>query len=267
MSTMIESTATANATVPIPILLYHSICDRPAVGQEAFTVTPAVFREHVRAISDADRTALTISELARALRGERALPSRPVLVTFDDGFANVQPAVELLLGVGLTASVYVTAGWVGREAMLTEDGLRELAALDERVELGAHSVTHPRLDELRAVRLAVEVSDSKDALEDVLQLPVGSFAYPHGAYDRRVRAAVIDAGFSSAAAVKNAISHDGDDPYALARVTVMGNTSVGDLEMLLTGVGAPLAWRRERLRTRGYRAVRRLRRRLGRTVT
>jgi len=252
--------------IAVPILLYHSVCDQPAAGQEAFTVSPAVFREHVRAISDAGRTALTLSELARAVRGECALPSRPVLVTFDDGFADVRPAVELLLSAGLAATVFVTSGWIGREGMLTPADLRELVALGERVEVGAHSVTHPRLDELGAAQAAAEISDSKAALEGVVEAPIESFAYPYGAYDRRVRAAVIDAGFIAAAAVKNALSHSEDDPYALARLTVMATMSAGRIEMLLAGSGLPLAWRRERLRTRGYRSVRRLRRRLGRTV-
>lgn len=257
------------STVPItvPILLYHSVGDRPAANREAYTVTLPAFREHVRAICDAGRTALTVSELASALRAERDLPSRPVLVTFDDGFADVRPAVELLLGAGLMASVFVTSGWIGREAMLTQNGLRELAALGDRVELGAHSVTHPRLDELRPVQAVAEISESKAALESVVQAPLESFAYPHGAYDGHVRAAVIDAGFGAAVAVKNALSHSEDDAYALARVTVMPTTSACHIEMLLAGSGAPLAWRRDRLRTRGYRSVRRLRRRLGMTVT
>jgi peptidoglycan/xylan/chitin deacetylase (PgdA/CDA1 family) len=248
-------------------LLYHSVGDRPVAQQEAFTVTPAAFREHVRAICDAGRTALTVAELAGALHGERVLPPRPLLVTFDDGFADVRPAVELLLSAGLAATVFVTSGWVGREAMLTQAGMRELAALGERVEVGAHSVTHPRLDELGAAQATAEISDSKAALECVVEARLETFAYPHGAYDKHVRAAVIDAGFGAAAAVKNALSHVEDDPYSLARVTVMASTGARRIEMLLAGSGAPLAWRRERVRTRGYRSARRLRRWLGRTVT
>ncbi len=250
----------------VPILLYHSVCDRPATGQEGFTVTPAVFGQHVRAISDAGRTALTVSELACALRDERPVPDRPVLVTFDDGFADVRPAVELLLGAGLGAAVFVTSGYVGNQAMLTRADVRELAGLGERVEVGAHSVTHPRLDEIGAERAAMEIAGSRAALEDIVQAPIQSFAYPHGAYDRRVRAAVIDAGFVAAVAVKNALSHGEDDPFALARVTIMASTSAHRIETLLAGSGAPPAWRRERLRTRGYRSVRRLRRRLGRPL-
>lgn len=245
----------------VPSLLYHSINDRPATGQEAFTVTPAAFREHVRAISDAGRAALSIDEFASALRGERPLPPRAVLVTFDDGFADTRPAVELLLDAGLTASVFITSGWVGEKAMLTPSGIRQLADL---VEVGAHSVTHPRLDELGIAQAAREISDSKAALEELIQAPLESFAYPHGAYDRRVREAVIAAGFQSAVAVKNALSHDEDDPWAIARYTVCNATSTQQIARILDGRGIPRAWRHERLRTRGYRTVRRLRHTLGR---
>jgi peptidoglycan/xylan/chitin deacetylase (PgdA/CDA1 family) len=250
----------------IPILLYHAVAERPPAGQASYTVTPAAFREHVHAIAAAGRSALTVAELGAALRGERALPERPVLVTFDDGFADVRPAIEALLGAGLAATAYVTSGWVGRERMLSATAVRELAQLGARVELGAHSVTHPRLDELPPARAAAEIADSKSALEQLAQAPVASFAYPHGSYDRRVRAATVAAGFSAAAAVKNALSHPGDDPFALARVTVMHDTRTERIERLLAGTGAPLAWRRERLRTCGYRSVRRWRRRLGRAV-
>ncbi len=250
----------------IPILLYHSVNDRPAAGQGAFTVSPTVFREHLRAIADNGRTPLTVCELARALRRERPLPARSLLVTFDDGFEDTRRAVELLLRAELTASVYVTSGFVGRTGMLRADGVRDLAELGESVELGAHSVSHPRLDELRAERAAEEIFASKTALEDIARTSVRSFAYPHGAHDRRVRAAVIDAGFTAAVAVKNALSHSRDDPYSLARVTVTAATSAQDIEILLTGSGAQMARGRERVRTRGYRSVRRLRRRLGWTV-
>ena len=250
----------------LPILLYHSVADRPAAGQGCFSVRPAVFKEHVLAIADSGRKALTIRRLAAALRGEEPLPAHAVLITFDDGFADVRSAVELLLSERLAATAFVTSGWLGGDQMLSRAGARELAQLGEDVEIGAHTVSHPRLDELPYGRAAAEISGSKAAIEDCVQLPVASFAYPHGAYDRRVRDAVKAAGFKAAAAVKNAISHADDDRYALARLTIGARTGARDVERLLAGSGAPKAWGRERVRTRGYRSVRRLRRRLGRPV-
>ena len=91
----------------IPVLLYHSVADTPAVGQEAFTVTPKRFAEHVAAIADAGLTALTVSDLAAAMRGERELPPRSVAVTFDDAFEDTQAAVERLRDAGIPSTVYV----------------------------------------------------------------------------------------------------------------------------------------------------------------
>jgi peptidoglycan/xylan/chitin deacetylase (PgdA/CDA1 family) len=254
------------APVPVPILLYHSIAARPARCHEAFTVTPAAFREHLDAIASSGRTPLTVGQLAKRMRGEGPVPSRPVLVTFDDGFADVRPAVEHLLGVGLAATVFLTSAWIGTNAMLTRSGVCDLAALGKGLEVGAHGITHARLDELGVLRAAAEISGSKAEIEDILQTPVETFAYPHGAYDVDVRDAVERAGFSAAAAVKNAFSHAADDPYALARITILASTGAARIEALLTGTGAPLVSRRRRVRTRGYRSLRRVARRLGRPL-
>lgn len=250
----------------VPILLYHSVSDSPPAGHQRFAVSPDTFRAHMRAVASSGRMPMTIRDLAAVLRGERQAARPPVLVTFDDGFADVAPAVEQVLLDGLAATVFITTGALGTSGMLTSREVEALARLGDRVELGAHSVTHPRLDELDRHSVESEVSDSKAALEDLVGARVRSFAYPHGAYHRGVQAAVRDAGFTAAAAVKNALSHSDDDRFALARVTITAHTDIHHLERLLHGSGARLAWRRERLRTRGYRAVRRLRRSQGTTT-
>ena len=130
------------------------------------------------------------------------------------------------------------------------------------MEIGAHTVSHPHVDELGGDALEQEIAGSKQALETMLEAPVASFAYPHGSYDGRSRAAVIRAGFRSAAAIKNAISHLGDDPFAIARWTVTARTSPEQLARVIRGEGVPTAWSRERLRTRASRTARRARRRL-----
>jgi peptidoglycan/xylan/chitin deacetylase (PgdA/CDA1 family) len=247
-------------TGPIPVLLYHSVHDHPERGGRRHTVSRACFAEHVDAIAASGRVAVGITELADALRGG-SLPERPVAITFDDGFADTYDAVEVLLRQGLPSTVYVTTGALGRADRLSRSVLAALSRVPG-VEVGAHAVRHRRLDELDDRELAEEVGTSKAELEALTQQAVASFAYPHGAYDRRVRQAVIAAGYRSAAAVKNAASHPGDDPFAIARWTVTAGTRAARIAEVLEGKGVPRAWGGERLRTRGYRAARRHRRRL-----
>jgi peptidoglycan/xylan/chitin deacetylase (PgdA/CDA1 family) len=243
----------------IPVLLYHSVSDRPARRDRPWTVSRSDFAVHAEAIKQSGREALCVSELADALRQDRQLPERPVAVTFDDGFADTYDAVERLLAHGLSSTIYITTSEVGRGNRLAPNDLAELAR-SPSVEVGAHAVRHRRLDELRDWELTDEVATSKVQLEDQIQASVRSFAYPHGAYDRRVREAVVVAGYRSAAAVKNAVSHARDDPFAIARWTVTAGTRASRILEVLEGVGVPQAWPHERFRTQAYRAARRLRR-------
>ena len=252
------ATAPASRQSAIPVLLYHSVPltrDR----EDSLSVAYEQFGAHLDAIVASARTPITVGKLAAALRGECRLPERPLAITFDDAYANTLDAVELLAGRGLCASVYVTTGQIGADSMIRRDQLENLAAQPGQIELGAHTVTHPFLDELSPAEIEREVTDSKHRLEQLAGCRIDTFAYPYGAYDRRVRAAVIAAGYRSAAAVKNALSHPGDDPWAIARWTVRSTTGAQRIAEILEGKGAPLAWREERLRTRAYRFARRLR--------
>jgi peptidoglycan/xylan/chitin deacetylase (PgdA/CDA1 family) len=249
----------------IPVLLYHSVNDHAAAGERRWTVSPAEFASHVDAVGASGRTAMTITDIAGALRGERPLPSRPVAISFDDGYADTYDALTVLRARDLVATIYITTAEVGMTNRLSPRQLAEIAE-DASVEVGAHAVRHRRLDELDDRAVAAEVRGSKAHLEDLLQASVRSFAYPHGAYDRAVRRAVVDAGYRSAAAVKNALSHDLDDPFAIARWTVTAGKPAARIAEVLDGEGVPVAWERDKLRTRAYRAARRGRRSIALTA-
>jgi peptidoglycan/xylan/chitin deacetylase (PgdA/CDA1 family) len=251
--------------VDVPVLLYHSIDAHPGALERPYAVAPSAFVGHANAVVTSGRVSLTVSELAAALRGERELPARPVAVTFDDGYGDNLPAIVALLERGLAATIYVTTGEIGGRNRLTPSRLDELAAFPG-VEIGAHSVHHPRLDELDDAALAEEIAASKQRLEALTGCEIRSFSYPYGSYDARVRQAVIDAGYESAVAVKNALSHDSDDPFAIARWSVTREVSAERIAAVIEGEGVRRAWTRERFRTRAYRAARRSRRRLSRAV-
>jgi peptidoglycan/xylan/chitin deacetylase (PgdA/CDA1 family) len=235
--------------------------DAPVGGLERWTLSRAAFAAHVDAIAASGRTPLTMSALAACLRGEADLPADPMAITFDDGWSDTLPAVALLAERGLPSTTYVQTGRLGGPEWLDLAGLRALDALGDGVEVGAHTVDHPRLDELAGVALQREVAGSKAFLEDALGHAVAGFAYPHGAHDERSRDAVVDAGYTHAAAVKDALSHAGDDPFAIARWTVTSELSAARMLAVLAGE-VPVVRAGDRPRTVAYRTVRRLRRRL-----
>jgi peptidoglycan/xylan/chitin deacetylase (PgdA/CDA1 family) len=252
----------------IPILLYHSISDQVANGFRHWSVTPDQFSAHLSCLIEGSYTPITVSTLVSGLRGQKPLPERPVVITFDDGFADFMTgALPALQRYGVPATIYVTTGYVGRTSewlsregegdrpMLTWQQVAELPAAG--IECGAHSRTHPQLDVLPRSQAVDEVVRSRSELEDHLSRPVDTFAYPHGYFSATVRELVIRAGYSSACAVKHAMSALSDDPYALARIIVGRDTDLSDFKQLLSGLDLPVAPVGQRLRTNGWRVVRR----------
>jgi peptidoglycan/xylan/chitin deacetylase (PgdA/CDA1 family) len=259
---------------PVPILLYHSVATEASARFRPWAVPPDLFAAHMELLSGRGHQSLTVSQFVECLRpGGPPLPERPVVITFDDGFADFHSAaLPVLESHHLASTLYVTtgylggtAGWLAREReqdrpMLAPEQLRDVA--ERGVEIGAHSDTHPRLDELGAAASRGEIGRSKAVLEQELQRPVTTFAYPHGCHSRQVREHVIEAGFTSATAVRHAMSSTEDDVFALARLMVLADTSTEELERLLEGHGIPQAPFRPRLQTTVWRSVRRTRRAL-----
>ncbi len=278
----------------VPILLYHAVDESPPGWIAPYTVKPDVFRRHLDLIASLGCQPLTVTEMAERLQPGRSWPDRPVVITIDDGFADVASVVAPALAAqGFPATLYVTTAALSagptsapcgvgptgapcgvgptgtpcgvgptgaphrlpQAAMLRWDQLPALEA--DGIELGAHTLTHPPLDILPEGMAYTEIKDSKVVLEDALGHPVRSFAYPHGHHDRRVTTLVRHAGFDSACAVKNALSSATDDAFALSRLTVLASTPDGTLEQWLLGSGAPRCSPRRKLRTRAGRQYRR----------
>ena len=242
----------------VPVLGYHSISDEPHDGTLRWSVSPGDFEEQMALLRERRCTPLTVADYVEMLRGRIPLPLRPVVVTFDDGFADLATtALPVLRRYDVCATAYVITARIGMRPALDRAHLADLP--EAGVEIGSHSDSHQPLDCLAPAALRRETAVSRARLEDLLQAPVTSFAYPYGYHSRAVREAVIDAGYTSACAVKNALSHPDDDLFAIARVLVQRTTGAAGLGDLLEGRGWPMSWPGERFRTRGWRTYRRVR--------
>lgn len=281
-------------TPRVPILMYHSIsyCENPSFRR--FTVTPERFEEQLDYLSTHGYTPLTVSDYIQRLAGEdenkgesqgqgqrqcegqTQLPPHPVVLTFDDGYADFYTAaLPLLRQYQTTATLYIvtgyvggTSGWMQREGeadrkLLTWGQIREIAA--SGVECGAHTQTHRPLDALSTAECRQEIEESYRLVAEQVAAP-RSFAYPFGYYSRAVHALVRKVGFTSACAVRYAQSSRHDDRFALSRLIVSADTDLPSFEKLLLSGGLGLEAAYLRLRYAAGERVRQGRQMLHRHV-
>jgi peptidoglycan/xylan/chitin deacetylase (PgdA/CDA1 family) len=255
-------------TSSVPVLMYHDVAERPPAATRRLSVTPRALEAQLDFLAGAGFTGMTLSDLAAAFQSSGPLPERPVVITFDDGYAGVAgDALPLLRRYDFPATVFVTTGWIsdaGRNAagtplaeMLSWTQIRELAG--QNIEIGAHSHSHPELDQLAADALCRELAHSRDLLEEGTGAPVRTLAYPYGYSSRRVRLAARAAGYVCAASVRNVRATPSDDLFMLPRLTIRRVTDQSAFAAVVTGSDGPVL-RQERLLTTGWASIRRARR-------
>jgi peptidoglycan/xylan/chitin deacetylase (PgdA/CDA1 family) len=254
-------------TPALPILMYHSVKDEAPEATRALSVRPSAFAQQLRHLRDHGFVGLTFGDLWSAVREGGALPERPVVLTFDDGYADLhEQALPLLLEHGFPATVFLTTGWMpdaGRHAagrpldrVLSWSQVRELAG--NGIEVAAHSHSHPELDQLSDTALDDELRTSRGLIEDGIGRRVDSLAYPFGYNRARVRRCAEKAGYRRAAAVSNRAAGPGHDDFAIPRLTVRRSTTLRRFAQTAgcAGLGTAFAWTAPSPRATPWCAVR-----------
>jgi peptidoglycan/xylan/chitin deacetylase (PgdA/CDA1 family) len=268
MSARPAAKSTAYTSGEVPVLMYHSIATSATRRFRRFAVAPGEFAAQMEYLDAAGYRPVTAADLA-GQRSGRPLPSRPVVLTFDDAYADFYTAaLPVLREHRFRATLYVPTAYVGattrfnvslgeeNRTVLSWPALRDIAA--EGVEVAAHSHTHPQLDRVPATVIHDEVRRSRGLLEDKLGLAVDGFAYPFGYWNRAARAAVAAAGYSYAFAVAELMTAPGDDMLTLPRLTVNAGIGVAGLARLLCALPTPANRRAAAVKRVAWRAVRQM---------
>ncbi len=254
------------------VLLYHHVGPWRSGTHRGLTVSPKEFERQMRWLARRGYVGIKPADWLRWQRMGTGLPKKPIIITFDDAYADIaEYALPILRGYGFNAVVFVVTGQLGGTntwdeaqgcgtlSLMTADQIRYWAG--HGIEFGAHSRTHPDLTKLSREECLGEIAGSKDDLTALLGSPVISFAYPYGRYNDMVYDSVrdhFDCGFS----IEEGINYLKGDPLLVRRAYV--GPGISQIEFALTVRFGGLKWFRD---LRVKLAVRtRLKRALGRII-
>jgi peptidoglycan/xylan/chitin deacetylase (PgdA/CDA1 family) len=231
-------------TAKVPVLMYHVIKPPPAGAPFPGLYVPAdEFAAQMRALRAAGWHAVTMDQLkAYWTRGVPLGPGKPVVLTFDNGYASqYENALPILKRLGWVGNENIQlSGLPPSQGGLTDAQVRALVAAGW--ELDTQGISHADLIALDAAQLKYQVATARHILQKRYGVPVNWFCYPSGHYDSTVIDEVKAAGYTGSTTVIPGWAGPTQDPYRLPRLRVLGGTSPAALLEQIAqadGDGAP----------------------------
>jgi peptidoglycan/xylan/chitin deacetylase (PgdA/CDA1 family) len=233
------------------ILMYHRISK---IAGDDSAVLPQEFDRQMAALAKLNYEVISLLDLIAHIVAGKTLPSRTVVLTFDDGFDETcEEASIILKKYRYPATFFLISNLIGhwadwlasRHSLVNWDGARSLVR--EGFAVGSHALTHRRLNQMSVQVAREEITRSKRILEDGLGVAVQSFAYPFGCWNMELRDIVSQSGYDAACTTECGFNGDKSEIFALRRIDINGKYSLSMFERSLTFGENQMSFARELL--------------------
>lgn len=140
-----------------PILMYHKI----GGGNGRYSVSVEKFAAQMKWLKENGYETVSVDQIAAAVRGQAALPPKPIAITFDDGWRNQFTLAKPILDqYGFKATFYLVTNYLS--STTTFMSWQDVAVLNaEGHWIGSHSVSHASNTRLNAAQLTFEITKAE----------------------------------------------------------------------------------------------------------
>jgi peptidoglycan/xylan/chitin deacetylase (PgdA/CDA1 family) len=198
--------------------MYHYVEAVPQLASglwaKRLTISARSFKQEMDYLAANGYHPVTLAQIYDAMTSSKALPAKPVALTFDDGGAdNYTTAFPILKRHHFVATFSIVTAVVGKPGSMSWSQLRTMSRSGMQVE--SHTVHHRDFIGLSSVNLLAELVQSRQAIRSHLGLRADFLAYPDGGCDQEVMAAAQIVGYRAALADKYGAAGDLLYPRAL----------------------------------------------------
>ncbi|MBQ7454125.1 MAG: polysaccharide deacetylase family protein [Selenomonadaceae bacterium] len=203
-----------------PILEYHQVTDEQLDPDfDVYNVPPADFAEQLNFLQAQGYTTITLQDFMRVVHGKGTLPEKPIVLTFDDGYAdNYTTMLPILEAHSMTAVVYVITNEIGKKNYLTFDQLKDMQR--RGIEIGSHTADHLPLTSLDETTRLKQIHESKIFLEWGGLQTIYSLSYPNGAFNSEIVEILRQSEYLTAVTGEAGLNTLTTNPYELYRVHI-----------------------------------------------
>jgi peptidoglycan/xylan/chitin deacetylase (PgdA/CDA1 family) len=194
----LPAVADGGRTPYLAVLVWHDVARE---GKDVwFDTTLETLRSQFEAIRRGGFHVITLDALRDHLTRGTRVPSRPLVLTFDDNGAGIyENAFPLLKQYRFPATLFVHTNFVGKTTSKRHNTWDQLREMQRSGLIAVQSLTANHPEDLRTLSdadVTHEFRLSKFSLERRLGKPVYAFAYPYDNYDDRVARLARAAGFA-----------------------------------------------------------------------
>jgi len=218
-------------SLSVPILMYHYIRPAPSIYTDylgyRLTVTPGDFTAQMDWLATSGYRPVDFNDLRAYFSGAMPLPAKPVVITLDDGYADLYTAAyPILLAHKFKAVAYIVTSFVGQSRYVSAAQVLEMD--HNGIEIASHTVDHANLAKASLYWAEAQLTSSKTWLENLTGHSVVDFAYPSGKYSATAVAALQATGYDTATTELPGTVHSRADRYLWTRERVYGGEGLED---------------------------------------
>lgn len=232
-----RSASAAQRSLRLPVLVMHHVkWDRPSddATELGLTIHPTQLRAELQYLAAHGYHTVSAARVAGALAGPGKLPSRPVVLSFDDGYADMYRNVyPMLRRSHMTATFFICPGLLGKPRYMTWPQVATMAS--HGMDIEPHTATHPDLTLVPPAQAWGEIQGSRQMLRNRLHIAATVFAYPYGSFNAVVLRDVSKAGYTAAFTTQEGWTLSFGARYLLPRVYIDRDDTPAQFAARLTG--------------------------------
>jgi len=211
----------------VPILCYHQVRNwRPSDGKvgKDYIVEIENFKNHIKMLADSGYHTILPDQLYAYLNTGAPLPSKPIMLTFDDTdldqFTVVNPTLKKY---GFKAVYFIMTVSIGKKGKFVDymsaDQIRQLS--DEGNVIGSHTYDHKNFKKYSGKDWEEQLDKPTKRLEEITGKKMTEFAYPFGLWNAEGIPELKKRHFRMAFALAD--KRDQNDPlYTIRRIIASG---------------------------------------------